>query len=104
MSYSPEEREVVLQWDEEGQVWSFYSRVRKFNTRVSRLKGFNEISRETTETGGIIELHGTLPTSCVSFRNLKEKVEVSEEERKLRAERAKINFAKARKEKKGIVE
>jgi len=94
MSYTPEEREVVLQWDEESKQWDFYSRVRTFNTKVSKLKGFEESHRETTESGVITELRGKLPTKCISFRNHREKVELSDEERAIRSERAKKNFAK----------
>lgn len=60
MTYSLEERETVIRYDEQDNNWTFESNVRKHMTKILKLEeAFESINKEL-ENGRVISVRATL--------------------------------------------
>jgi hypothetical protein len=71
MSYTKEERETIITTDDCMENWNIYTRQRKVMTKLLKLPEFVKKRTEYNEKKVMIELEGTIPFKCVSFRKLR---------------------------------
>ena len=79
MNYSKEERETIITTDDCMENWVIYTRQRKVMTKLLKLPEFVEKRTEHNDKNVLIELEGTIPFKCLSFRKLRV---LSEEKKK----------------------
>lgn len=91
MAYSAEERETIIQTDDTSDMWSIYTRQRKYINRLIKL-GYEPFNKEM-EGDNIVACEFSIPINKISFRNANTKGRVYTEEQK---EEARQRLAQAR--------
>lgn len=79
MVYPREEKETILSFDYQEQVWKVWTSVPEHITKLLKLKNNNLEVDSVTETGTITSIKGNLNPKQVSFRN---NIEMTEERKK----------------------
>ena len=77
-TYSLEEKETILTFDYQEQVWTVWTSVPSHITKLLKLKDNNFKVESVTDTGRITSIRGILKPKQISFRNI---IELSEERR-----------------------
>ncbi|HFI0100947.1 TPA: hypothetical protein ACGORY_001542 [Streptococcus suis] len=92
MTYLPEERETVINYDELEDTWTFETSVRRHITKIEkRIELYDILSEEIDERGNRIYIRVKMIDGNIN-PFAKPKLRLTEEQRKERSERIKARF------------
>lgn len=88
-TYPAEEKETILNYDYSKGQWTVWTSVPSHITKLLKLNSGEFEVDSVTDSGTITAIKGTIDKKQISFRNI---IELTEEQKQIRRERAKERF------------